>query len=243
MRRATICKATLLSLCAVAALTFPSATPRSRAAVTNGNTGAAASPADLARDAFKAQGGESFRSLKSLLLAGSADLYSPNSTRGFPAQFVLVTAGDRTRLEIRSSAFNLRHIYDGTQNFTSIRNMQLPPGTLGLSMLRNFDRPGFTVGAPADAKKAGFRISNQDGDSTDFYVNAQGRVQSCVINYKGSGSAIEYKSLKEMNGVLVPYQFVQKLQTPQGAFFAEFKVKEVKVNQPLGDDMFAITEQ
>jgi hypothetical protein len=26
----------------------------------------------------------------------------------------------------------------------------------------------------------------------------------------------------------------------QGAFFAEYKVKEVKLNQPIGDDVFVI---
>jgi hypothetical protein len=27
---------------------------------------------------------------------------------------------------------------------------------------------------------------------------------------------------------------------PMGAFFADFKVKEAKLNQPLGDDVFLI---
>jgi hypothetical protein len=27
---------------------------------------------------------------------------------------------------------------------------------------------------------------------------------------------------------------------PQGAFFAEYKVKTVKINEPLGEDVFAI---
>jgi hypothetical protein len=27
---------------------------------------------------------------------------------------------------------------------------------------------------------------------------------------------------------------------PQGAFFADYSVKDVKLNQPIGDDVFAI---
>jgi hypothetical protein len=34
--------------------------------------------------------------------------------------------------------------------------------------------------------------------------------------------------------------FTQRLEMPQGAFFAEYKVKDVKLNTPIKDDVFAI---
>ncbi len=44
--------------------------------------------------------------------------------------------------------------------------------------------------------------------------------------------------LKVVDGVLVPYSFTWRLETPQGAFFAEYNVKDVKINQAVGDDVF-----
>jgi hypothetical protein len=38
----------------------------------------------------------------------------------------------------------------------------------------------------------------------------------------------------------VPWSFSQRFEMPQGAFFAEFSVKDVKLNQTLGDDAFAM---
>ena len=46
--------------------------------------------------------------------------------------------------------------------------------------------------------------------------------------------------MKEVDGVLVAYSFTQRLEMPQGAFFAEYNVKDVKLNQPIGDDVFTI---
>jgi hypothetical protein len=34
--------------------------------------------------------------------------------------------------------------------------------------------------------------------------------------------------------------FTQRLEMPQGPFFAEYNVKGVKLNPQLGDDVFAI---
>ena len=47
-------------------------------------------------------------------------------------------------------------------------------------------------------------------------------------------------ALSEVDGVLIPMNFTQRLEMPQGAFFAEYKVKDVKLNTPIGNDVFAI---
>jgi len=38
----------------------------------------------------------------------------------------------------------------------------------------------------------------------------------------------------------VPFSFTQRLEMPQGAFFAEYSVKDAKLNQTLADDVFAM---
>jgi hypothetical protein len=63
---------------------------------------------------------------------------------------------------------------------------------------------------------------------------------SFLIYYNGVTLGTENSKFKEIEGVLVPLTFSQKFEMPMGAFFAEFNVKEVKINQVLGEDAFAI---
>ena len=58
--------------------------------------------------------------------------------------------------------------------------------------------------------------------------------------YNGYTFGTENSKFKEVDGVLIPMNFSQRLEMPQGAFFAEYKVKDVKLNQPIGDDVFTI---
>ncbi len=205
------------------------------------------SPQELARAALTAQGGDKFRNLKSMVLIGSVDLFSPNSTQSLPGKFVIVTAErDRYRLELQAPVFNFRQVYDGQQGSSSMRGIDLPPPSkFGLNVLAKYDRPGYTVSAlPNDKKRRAFRITDSEGNVTDFFVDAQtGRVVSYLIPYNGYRFGVENKTFKEVDGVLVPYSFTQRLELPQGAFFAEYKVKEVKINQPISDDLFILQAQ
>jgi hypothetical protein len=63
---------------------------------------------------------------------------------------------------------------------------------------------------------------------------------SFFLYYNGVTLGTENSKFKEVEGVLVPFSFSQKFEMPMGAFFAEFSVKEVQLNQALGDDAFAI---
>ena len=207
---------------------------------------ATTTPLELARAAYLAQGGDKSRDLKSMVLSGSVDLYGPNSVQALPGKFVMVTAGDRSRIEIQSPAFNYRQISDGQQTYTSVRGMELPPpNKFGIPVLMKYDKPGFTVMALPDNKKLrAFRITDADGHATDFYVDTEtGRVMTYLVPYQGYTFGVEHKSLKEINGVLVPYNFTQRLETPQGAFFADYKVKDVKLDQAIADDVFEIPAQ
>jgi hypothetical protein len=69
-------------------------------------------PIELARAALTAQGGDKFKNLKSMMLIGSADLYAPSSTQSIPGKFVIVTTGDKVRIEIDARPiFNFKQIF------------------------------------------------------------------------------------------------------------------------------------
>jgi len=201
-------------------------------------------PVELARAALMAQGGDKFKNLKSMMLIGSADLYAPSSTQSIPGKFVIVTTGDKVRIEIDARPmFNFKQIYDGQQSYSSMPGVQMPPPSkFGLPVLAKFDQPGYTVSALPDKKKLrGFRIVDADGNTTDFYVDpATARVMQYLTPYQGYTFGTENSKFREVEGVLIPINFSQRLEMQQGAFFAEYKVKEVKLNQPIGDDVFTM---
>jgi hypothetical protein len=203
-------------------------------------------PKDLARAAFLAQGGEKFRSVQNMILRGSVQLYPPNSVQSIPGGFSLITAGDKLRMEIDARpAITFKQIYNGEQTYSSMPNVAVPPLTkFGFGALARFDQPGYQISAIADKKKQrGFRIVDPEGYTTDFYLDPKtGRVMSFLIYYNGLTLGTENSKFKEVEGVLVPTSFSQKFEMPMGAFFAEFNVKEVKLNQQLGDDAFAIPQ-
>lgn len=216
----------------------------------NGSTPAAiaitpeTSPLDLARAAFAAQGGEKFRSVQNMILRGTVQLYPPNSVQSIPGSFSLVTAGPKLRMEIDARpAIVFKQIYDGQTTYTSMPNVEVPPLTkFGLGALARFDQPGFQITALPDKKKQrAFRLVDPDGFTTDFYIDPKtGRVMSFLIYHAGVTLGTENSKFKEVEGVLVPFAFSQKFEMPAGAFFAEFSVKEVKLNQQLPEDAFAI---
>lgn len=222
-------------------------------AATNGPAAAPAvvitaetSPKDLARAAFLAQGGEKFRSVQNMVLRGSVQLYPPNSVQSIPGSFSIVTAGDKLRMEIDARpAIVFKQIFDGERSYSSLPNVSMPPMTkFGLGALARFDQPGFQIEALADKKKQrAFRLVDPEGYTTDFYIDTKtGRVMNFMIYYAGVTLGTENSKFKEVDGVLVPFSFSQKFEMPMGAFFAEFNVKEAKLNQQLGEDAFAIPQ-
>jgi len=201
-------------------------------------------PAELARAAFLAQGGEKFRNLQNVVMRGSVQLYPPNSVQSIPGSFSLVTAGPKLRMEIDARpAIVFKQIFDGESSYSSMPNVEMPPLTkFGLGALARYDQAGYQITALANKKKQrAFRIVDPDGYTTDFYIDpTNGRVMSFLLYYGGFTLGTEHSKFKEIEGVLVPSSFSQKFEMPMGAFFAEFSVKDVKVNQTLADDAFAI---
>ena len=204
---------------------------------------ATTTPIDLAKAALAAQGGEKYKALKSMVLRGSVDLYAPNSTQFLPGGFVIASAGDKLRMEVDARPVAFKQIYDGQQTYSSLPGVELPPADkFGMRVLSKFDQPGYTVTALPDKKKErGFRIADADGNGTNFYIDATtGRVMNFTFSFNGYNFGTENKKFKEVEGVLVPSNFTQRIEMPQGAAFAEFNVKDIKLNQTLGDDVFAM---
>ncbi len=204
-----------------------------------------ATPAELARAAYLSLGGDRMRDLRNMVLTGSLDLYSPASTQGITGRFGVITAGERIRQEMQSPFFNASLIYDGVQNYSSIRGFELPPPSkFGLPVLLKHAQPGFNVSAlpEKDGKKVrAFRVTDPEGNATDFRVDAAtGKLTGYEIPFGGVTFVVDIKSTKEIDGVVIPVNFAQRLATPQGTFIAEFKVKDVKLNQDLPADTFAI---
>lgn len=201
-------------------------------------------PADLARAAFTAQGGEKFRSVQNMMLRGSVSLYPPNSPQSIPGGFSYLIADDKMRMEIDARPIIVfKQIFDGQQSYSSMPNVEVPPlSKFGFGALRKFDQAGYQVSAIPNKKKLrGFRIADPEGYTTDFYIDAtNGRVMEFFMNYSGYTFGVAHNKFKEVEGVLIPFSFSQRFEMPQGAFFAEYSVKEVKLNQALGDDAFAI---
>lgn len=201
-------------------------------------------PMELAAAALAAQGGDKFKNLKSMYLNGSANLYAPNSSQSLPGKFVMVTAGEKVRIDIDASpVFKFKQVYDGVQSYSSMPGVSMPPASkFGLPVLPKYDQPGYTVSAlPNDKKLRGFRIVDSEGNTTDFFIDpVTARVTKYLTPYNGSMFGTENSKFAEVDGVLVPMSFTQRLEMPQGAFFAEYKVKDVKLNQPIGDDVFVM---
>jgi hypothetical protein len=201
-------------------------------------------PADLARIALRAHGGDKFRSAKTIIIRGSVDFYLPNSVQALPGEFLIIMAGERFRQEVRAAPFfNARVISDGQRLYSSVRLFSVPPpNKFGMIVLTRYDQPGYSVTALPDQKKRrAFRITDPGGNVTNFYVDqSTGRVMSYDVLYNGATHTVAHEKFKELGGVLVPHSFKQSLSTPQGTFYADYKVKQASVNQAVNDNMFAI---
>jgi len=202
-------------------------------------------PTDLAKAALQAQGGDKFRNLQNMTVRGSCQLYAPNSIQSIPGSFAITTSGNKFRMDIDARpAFVFKQISDGENSFSSMPGVEVPPlSKFGLGALVRYDQTGYKVTALADNKKKqrGFRIEDPDGYTTDFFIDpTSGRIMSFLMYYRNYTFGTDNSKFKEIEGVLVPTSFSQRFEMPQGAFFAEFSVKDAKFNQALAEDAFTI---
>jgi hypothetical protein len=201
-------------------------------------------PMELAKAALAAMGGDNFKKLKSSFVTGSANLYAPNQAGSIPGKFGIATAGEKVRVDVDAQPIIVfKQIYDGERSFSTIPGIEIPPPSkFGLPLLGKLDQPGYVVSAIPDKKKLrGFRITNPEGNTTDYYLDpVTARVSEYIIPWQGYTFGSSITKFAEVDGVLVPMAFSQRFEMPQGAYFAEYKVKSVKLNGPIANDVFVI---
>ena len=92
----------------------------------------------LAKRAVEAHGGEKLRSMKTLILRGSADVTTSAFNQAIPATFVVILARDKYRFEILNPFQPVKQVFDGVNTSTTIRGgMTLPPITrVGFPLLQ-----------------------------------------------------------------------------------------------------------
>ena len=208
---------------------------------------AAVAPVDLAKATLQAHGGDKLLSVKTLIIRGSADLSTSASAQVIPAAFATIFSGTKYRFDIQSPFFNFNQIFDGEQNYSSIGNFSLPLDKSGPALLMKVNENGYTVSELPEKlkKKKGFRITSPDGFYTDFIVNEKsGQIKEYESSYQvGSATlttSVDIEKYREVEGVWINEKFSQRLETPQGSFYANFKAKDILVNSEVSNDVFAI---
>jgi hypothetical protein len=200
-----------------------------------------------AKRALEVHGGESLRSMSSLVVRGTAEISgSPQIT--FPATFSTIFAGEKYFLEITNPFQPLKQVSDGTTTQSSLPGFSLPPVTrLGLPMLQRIGDEGFKV-EPLPEKfkrRPGFRVVSPEGFFTDFLVDAKtGVIKSYESAFEIEGrvisTAVEVDRLKEVNGVRVPERYSQRLELGQFTVYVAFRANEILVNSELDDSVFKL---
>lgn len=221
--------------------------PEASATIKTVSVKADASPLDLARAAIAAHGGDKFKAAKTIIQRGSVEATAPGSAQAVPAAYAVVTKGDKFRFEISSQFFNFLQIFDGEQLFSSIARFDVPPlNRMGFILLTRAEETGYKVTALPDKKKRrGFRISSPDGYSSDYYIDpANGQVLSYEAKFTIDGreitTSVENDKFRDVNGVLLPEKYSQRLQLGTNTFYASFKAKEILVNSEIADDVFVM---
>jgi hypothetical protein len=205
-------------------------------------------PAELAKLALTAIGGEKFKKLKNIVLRGSAEL-SGSPTQRFPATFVMVYEGEKYSFDIQAPPIiNFKQVYDGEETYSSSRNINMPPlNRIGFSLLVKMDEKGYVVAALPEKlkKKRGFRITSPEGYYTDFIIDEKTNLvkeYEASFDYNGTtvSTAVAIDSYKEVNGVKINEKFSQRIEMGQITAYADFKAKDVLVDTELPKGTFAL---
>ena len=205
-------------------------------------------PMELAKAALNAHGGDKLKSMKSLVIRGTAEI-SGSPTQTFPATFAMIFSGDKYRFEILAAPIiNFKQVYDGEQTYSSLRGFTLPPlNRLGLPLLPKIEEKGFTVSALPDKlkKKFGFRITSPEGYFTDFIIDEKTYfVKEYESSYEFNGTtattSVAIDKYKEVNGIFVQEKFAQRLEMGQITSYSDYKAKEITIDTEIADDVFTM---
>src|SRR5688572_22975544 len=167
----------------------------------------------LAKLAVEAHGGQKLRSMKTLVVRGSADVTASVFNQAMPANFVLILAKEKYRLEIAHPFMSLKQAYDGVNTSRTIQGgFTLPPiNRLGFPLLPMIGETGFMVTPLPEIKKKkkGFRVTSPDGYYTDFYLDEKtnqikGYESSYDINGRTMTTSVEIDKYRVVDGIVVP---------------------------------------
>lgn len=203
-------------------------------------------PMELAKAALAAQGGDKFKNMKTLQILGTATI-SGSPTQKFEGTFATIYSGEKYRFDLNNPIRPFRQVYDGQETQSSMPGFMLPPlNRLGLPLLPKIEEKGFVVAElPDKSKKLGFRITSPEGYFTDFFVDEKtGQVKSFWSKYDYNGqeitTSVEIDLMRNVEGVIVPERFAQRIELGQLTFYVDFKGKEFKINSPIADDVFSM---
>lgn len=198
---------------------------------------------DIAKTAVAAHGGDKFKQMKSLLVAGSVEVVG-SPTYVIPATFRFITAGEKYSFELQNPISPMKQVFDGKQTYSS--GYELPPMTsLGFPLLVRVGDEGYDVSAlDAKKKKKGFRVTTPDGFYTDFFVDEKtGQIKGYESSYEINGqiatTSVAVDEFQTVDGVVVPKKYSQRFDIGKMTVYANFNTKQILVNSALADDVFA----
>jgi hypothetical protein len=202
---------------------------------------------ELAKATLAAHGGDKLIKVKNLIVRGTAELSAGTSAQTIPASFAITISGARYRYDIQSQFFNYKQIYDGQQSYSSIATFSMPLDKIGMELLRKINEKDYTVSVLPEKwkKKKGFRVTSPEGFYTDFVVDEKtNQVKEYESSYEVNGdmltTSVAVDKYREVDGIFINEKFSQRMELSQGTFYANFKAKDILVNSPIDDDVFAM---
>lgn len=209
-------------------------------------TVASNTPLDLAKATLAAHGGDKLKNVKTLVMKGSLDMNVFNQVT--PAAFSIAISGEKYSFEINNPFQPMKQTYDGVRTFSTIQGFQLPPVTsLGFPLLPKVGVEGYAISALAESKKKhrGFRITTPDGFYTDFYIDEKtnqikGYESSYVIGERNVTTSVDVDEFQTVDGIVVPKKYSQRFDLGSITAYANFKTKDIIINAPIDDGVFAM---
>lgn len=244
MNKTTFILTLTLSLSSVS---LSQSVPATQSSVVPGQKAVAASDnasIDLAKLVLAAHGGDKLKSMKSIVMKGSADVNVQGQS--LPGVFSMAISGDKYYFEINAVVQKLKQVYDGQQTYSSMQPFSLPPMTsLGFPLLPRIGDAGYVISGLTDKKKKGFRITTPDGFYTDFFVDDKTKqIKGYESSYDLGGrivtTSVEIDEFQTVEGVVVPKKYSQRFDLGQLTAYANFKTKDILINSPIDDSAFAL---
>jgi len=225
---------------------FTQSGPASKATVAKTGVSVELAPADLAKAALAAHGGDKLKKMKSLVMKGSVDVSAFG--QAMPGAFSTAVSGEKYFFEINSAMQQLKQVYDGQNTYSSLEGFSLPPVTsLGFPLLPKVGDTGYVISALGDTKKKkrGFRMTTPEGFYTDFYLDEKtSNIKGYDSSFESGGrvvtTSVEVDSYETVEGIVVPVKYSQRFDLGPMTAYANFKTKTVLINSTIEDAAFMI---